>query len=169
MLSKDFAVLYLFGGLEKNQALLLYFKEVRSLYQILIYKEGLTTTTTDSSTFKKFEYSGKSAAIVGFEILFPKYQNRMCAILQGKSVIFAGKICDEARLALEMLDCISLLFYESYKAVLSVYCKTEYLKWGGLIGIFVRIPFVFITFNLGFGLWAFGIANTLDFAAKVHL
>ena len=104
MLSKDFAVLYLFGGLEKNQALLLYFKEVRSLYQILIYKEGLTTTTTDSSTFKKFEYSGKSAAIVGFEILFSKYQNRMCAILQGKSVIFAGKICDEARLALEMYE-----------------------------------------------------------------
>lgn len=74
------------------------------MYQILIYKEGLTTTTTDSSTFKKFEYSGKSAAIVGFEILFLKYQNRMCAILQGKSVIFAGKICDEARLALEMYE-----------------------------------------------------------------
>ena len=74
------------------------------MYQILIYKNGSTTTTTDSSTFKKFEYSEKSAAIVGFEILFPKYPNRMCAILQDNNVIFAGRICDEAHLALELYE-----------------------------------------------------------------
>lgn len=103
MLSKDFVVLYLFGGFEKSGPLSA-FKEARSMYQILIYKEGLTATTTDSSTFKKFEYSEKSAAIVGFEILFPKYPNRMCAILQDNNVIFAGRICDEAHLALELYE-----------------------------------------------------------------
>ena len=112
-------------------------------------------------------------AIKGVHILLRKYGIILISIIYSFSYLFLLIYHGRVKLnlcipwlALYMLDCISLLFYESYKAVLSVYCKTEYLKWGGLIGIFVRIPFVFITFNLGFGLWAFGIANTLDFAAR---
>lgn len=115
----------------------------------------------------------KKDAIKGVHILMRKYGIVLIPIIYSFSYLFLtiyhGKVKLELCvpwLALYMLECISLLFYESYKAVLSVYSKTEYLKWGGLIGILVRIPFVFTTYKLGFGLWGFGIANALDFGTR---
>ena len=69
-------------------------------------------------------------------------------------------------LALYMTDSISLIFYETYKAVLSCYSKTEYLRYGGLIGIFIRIPTTFVLSKLGFGLLGFGLVCTVDFGSR---
>lgn len=69
-------------------------------------------------------------------------------------------------LALYETNCISLLFYETYKSVLSCYGKTEFLRNGGTIGVLVRIPFVFLMYKLNLGLIGFGTACTLDFSAR---
>lgn len=69
-------------------------------------------------------------------------------------------------LALYETDCISLLFYETYKSVLSCYGKTEYLRNGGTIGILIRIPYVYLMYKLNLGLIGFGTACTLDFLAR---
>ena len=69
-------------------------------------------------------------------------------------------------LALYMTGSISLTFYETYKAVLSCYSKTEYLRYGGLIGIFIRIPVTFILWKLDFGLLGFGVAYAIDFGSR---
>lgn len=69
-------------------------------------------------------------------------------------------------LALYETNCISLLFYENYKSVLSCYGKTEFLRNGGTIGVLVRIPFVFLMYKLNLGLIGFGTACTLDFLAR---
>lgn len=69
-------------------------------------------------------------------------------------------------LAVYLTDSISLLFYEVYKAVLSCYGRTEYLRYGGIIGVFVRIPFTFIAWKLGLGLLGFGVSCTVDFGLR---
>lgn len=69
-------------------------------------------------------------------------------------------------LAVYLTDSISLLFYEVYKAVLSCYGRTEYLRYGGTIGVFIRIPFTFIVWKLGLGLLGFGIGCTVDFGLQ---
>lgn len=69
-------------------------------------------------------------------------------------------------LALYMTGSISLTFYETYKAVLSYYSKTEYIRYGGLIGIFIRIPITFILWKLGFGLLGFGLVYAIDFGSR---
>lgn len=63
-------------------------------------------------------------------------------------------------------DIITLVFYESFKAYLMSHHETGYLKWGGTIGIFIRIPITFIGYHLGFGLWPFALASTFDFSAR---
>lgn len=65
-----------------------------------------------------------------------------------------------------MSDCISLMFYENFKAVLSCYSKTEYLRYGGLCGVLTRIPYTYIMYRLGAGLFGFGTACTVDFAIR---
>lgn len=69
-------------------------------------------------------------------------------------------------LAVYMTDCISLLFYEVYKSILSCYGRTEYLRYGGVIGIFIRIPVAFVMWKCGFGLIGFGLACTIDFGLR---
>lgn len=69
-------------------------------------------------------------------------------------------------LALYMTGSISLTFYETYKAVLSYYSKTEYIRYGGLIGIFIRIPVTFVLWKLGFGLLGFGLVYAIDFGSR---
>ncbi len=69
-------------------------------------------------------------------------------------------------LTLYETDCISLLFYETYKSVLSCYGKTEYLRNGGTIGVLIRIPYVYLMYKLNLGLIGFGTACTLDFLAR---
>lgn len=69
-------------------------------------------------------------------------------------------------LAVYMTDCISLLFYEVYKSVLSCYGRTEYLRYGGVIGIFIRIPVTFVMWKCGFSLIGFGLACTIDFGLR---
>lgn len=69
-------------------------------------------------------------------------------------------------LAVYMSDCISLMFYEDFKAVLSCYSKTEYLRYGGLCGVLTRIPYTYIMYRLGAGLFGFGTACTVDFAIR---
>lgn len=109
----------------------------------------------------------------GAVILIRKYGLKLICLEYSISVIFLvfyhGKvdlmICIPW-LLLYMTDCISLLFYESMKAVLSCYSKTEYLRYGGFVGIFIRIPFTFIMWKLGFGLVGFGLACTVDFASR---
>lgn len=115
----------------------------------------------------------QKGVISGVHILMKKYGIVLIPVIYAFSylylAIYHGKVSFWACipwLAVYATECISLVFYESYKAVLSVYSKTEYLKWGGLIGICVRIPFIFVAFKLGFGLWGFGFANALDFGAR---
>lgn len=67
---------------------------------------------------------------------------------------------------LYMTDSLSMLFYAEMKAVLSCYSKTEYLRYGGFIGIAIRIPFTFLMWKLGFGLIGFAIACTIDFLLR---
>lgn len=69
-------------------------------------------------------------------------------------------------LALYMTGSISLTFYETYTAVLSYYSKTEYIRYGGLIGIFIRIPITFVLWKLGFGLLGFGLVYAMDFGSR---
>ena len=69
-------------------------------------------------------------------------------------------------LFLYLTDSMSLIVYENRKAVLSVYSKTEYLRFGGLAGVLVRVPYTFLVYYLGWGLFGFGIACTLDFLAR---
>lgn len=69
-------------------------------------------------------------------------------------------------LLLYMSDAFSLMFYESFKAVLSCYERTDYLRYGGLFGIVVRIPYTYMTFKMGWGLFGFATAYTLDFGIR---
>lgn len=65
-----------------------------------------------------------------------------------------------------LTQCIGIIYYESMGASLSCYSRTEVLRYGGLIGIAVRIPFVWITYSLGFGLVGFALAGFIDYACR---
>lgn len=69
-------------------------------------------------------------------------------------------------LLLYMTDIISLIFYENFKAILSCYSKTEYLRFGGLFGVLTRVPYTYIMYKLNFGLFGFATACTIDFAVR---
>lgn len=69
-------------------------------------------------------------------------------------------------LFLYLTDSMSLIVYENRKAVLSVYGKTEYLRFGGLVGVLARIPYTFLVYYLDWGLFGFGTACTIDFLAR---
>lgn len=56
--------------------------------------------------------------------------------------------------------------YENYRAFLTVIQNTRYLMWGGLFGIFVRIPVTLISYYTGLGLIGFGLASGIDFFAR---
>lgn len=109
----------------------------------------------------------------GCYILLKKYTILLVSIIYISSMgflfIYHGKIpymdC-LPWLLLYMSDCLSLIFYESFKAVLSCYSRTDYLRYGGLFGILARIPYTYMMYKLGFGLLGFGTACTLDFAIR---
>lgn len=69
-------------------------------------------------------------------------------------------------LLLYMSDCLSLVFYENFKAVLSCYGRTDYLRYGGLYGVLIRIPYTYLMFKLGTGLFGFATACTVDFGIR---
>ena len=69
-------------------------------------------------------------------------------------------------LLLYMTECISLVLFESGKAVLCCYSRTEYLRYGGLTGLLSRIPFTWCLYKLGLGLWGFALALTVDFLLR---
>lgn len=69
-------------------------------------------------------------------------------------------------LLLYMSDFFSLIFYENFKAVLSCYGRTDYLRYGGLSGVLIRIPYTYLMFKLGTGLFGFATACTVDFAIR---
>lgn len=63
-------------------------------------------------------------------------------------------------------EIIALLLYEPMKAYLTSMKETKYLRYGGIFGIFVRIPIALIGYYMGLGLFPFAIASTMDFAAR---
>lgn len=69
-------------------------------------------------------------------------------------------------LILYMTDFFSLIFYENFKAVLSCYGRTDYLRFGGLWGVLVRIPYTYIMFRFDMGLFGFATACTWDFGIR---
>lgn len=68
---------------------------------------------------------------------------------------------------LETTQVIPLIFFNSYKAFVTIEKQTKYLKYGGIIGMFVRIPFVLVCYSANFGLWGFSIACTFDFIIRM--
>lgn len=76
------------------------------------------------------------------------------------------------------LRVIPLIFLESFKAYLSVQRQSQYLRYGGVIGIAIRIPLVLVFYYAGLGIWTFPLAMNIDFtlrtvyfgmcSAKVH-
>lgn len=109
----------------------------------------------------------------GGMILIKKYGIILIGIVYvmsaGYLFLYHGKVSYMACLPwllLYMSDFFSLMFYENFKAVLSCYSRTDYLRYGGLFGVLVRIPYTYIMFRLGTGLFGFATACTLDFAVR---
>ncbi len=61
---------------------------------------------------------------------------------------------------------IPLIFFESFKAYLAVQRQSKYLRYGGLIAIVIRIPFVLVFYYAGFGIWTFPFATILDISVR---
>lgn len=68
--------------------------------------------------------------------------------------------------ALYCTEIFALLLYEPMKAYLLSEGCTNYLKFGGVIGIFVRIPLVVIGYYLNLGLFPFALSCTFDFGVR---
>lgn len=68
--------------------------------------------------------------------------------------------------ALYCTEVIALVWYETYKAYLTSEGKTQYLKFGGIVGICIRIPIVIPAYCYGLGLLPFAIASTVDFGCR---
>lgn len=68
--------------------------------------------------------------------------------------------------ALYCTEVIDLVWYETYKAYLTSEGKTQYLKFGGIVGICIRIPIVILAYCYGLGLLPFAIASTVDFGCR---
>lgn len=115
----------------------------------------------------------KRGARIGGNILLKNYGALLITIEYAISMLFlviyhgdVSFISCLPWLFLYLTDSMSLIVYENRKAVLSVYGKTEYLRFGGLVGVLVRVPYTFLVYYLGWGLFGFGIACTLDFLAR---
>lgn len=61
---------------------------------------------------------------------------------------------------------MTLVFYESMKSYLMSMHETGYLRYGGVIGMCVRIPFVVIGNAFNFGLMPFAIVCFFDFGLR---
>lgn len=68
--------------------------------------------------------------------------------------------------ALYSTEVFGLLIYEPMQAYLTSECQTGYLRFGGMIGIFVRIPAVLLGYHLNLGLVSFAFSCMLDFAIR---
>ena len=115
----------------------------------------------------------KKKILPGSNILLKKYGALLIVIEYAFSIIFLaiyhGDVSFSACLPwlfVYLTDSISLLLYENRKAALGVYSKTEYLRYGGLIGVLTRVPYTFLAYYLDWGLFGFGTACTLDFLAR---
>lgn len=63
-------------------------------------------------------------------------------------------------------DLFSHLLYTSMKAYLTYEQKTNYLKYGGVVGVSVRIPVVLIGYYTGIGLLTFALASAIDYLVR---
>lgn len=63
-------------------------------------------------------------------------------------------------------QCFSLVFYEGFKATLNRMSRTEYLRYGGLIGICTRIPCLIIASALGFRMLGLATSCIVDFGCR---
>lgn len=59
-----------------------------------------------------------------------------------------------------------LVLYEVMKGYLTSEQQTKYLRWGGIIGIVVRVPITVGGYYLGFGLLPFAIGSAVDFLIR---
>jgi len=69
-------------------------------------------------------------------------------------------------LALYSVQIFSLLIYEPMRAYLTSIKCSKYLKYGGVVGICIRIPVTYIGYKLNLGLLSFSLASSIDFLGR---
>lgn len=67
---------------------------------------------------------------------------------------------------LYMTQCFALCVYENAIGLLNSLEATKIVKWGGLVGIFVRIPIAVISVMTPIGLIGFALGSGIDFLAR---
>lgn len=63
-------------------------------------------------------------------------------------------------------QCIFIQMYENHRGFLTSCERTESLRYGGLIGIIVRIPVSLISILTPLGIYSFEISCSLDFLCR---
>lgn len=69
-------------------------------------------------------------------------------------------------LAVYCTQMFTILFYEPLRAYLTSEQQTKYLRYGGFIGVVVRIPIVILGYYSGLGLLPFALASGIDFGVR---
>lgn len=140
-------------------------------YAIGIFSENFTNalftyeviTLANKSSYK-FKYCIKIIQKYAIFLIIASY-----VICYGLLLFTHGAVPLQSCLLYTGLYCteiFALLLYEPMKAYLTSVQQTHYLRYGGMVGIMVRIPITIIGYYAGMGLFIFSIASTIDFAAR---
>lgn len=68
--------------------------------------------------------------------------------------------------SLYCLQVFTVIVYESFRAYLTSERKSEYLRFGGIVGVLIRVPIIIIGYNLNLGLYPFAVSSFIDFGFR---
>lgn len=63
-------------------------------------------------------------------------------------------------------QCLLIQLYENHRGFLTSCCATKCLRFGGLVGIIVRIPIAAISAVIPFGILGFALGSGIDFLIR---
>lgn len=140
-------------------------------YAIGIFSENFTNAlftyeviTLANKSSHKFQYCVKITKKYAMFLIIAAYA--VCyglllfthgAVLLQSCLLYTGLYCTEI---------FALLLYTPMMAYLTSMQQTHYLKYGGIVGIMVRIPVTIIGYYTGMGLYVFSVAAAIDYASR---
>ena len=68
--------------------------------------------------------------------------------------------------SLYMTQSILLVIYENSRGFLASIGQTKSLRWGGLIGVLIRVPLSFISIVTPIGIYGFAFGSGIDFLLR---
>lgn len=124
----------------------------------------LTEMDGENDSVKKFKKCSRILLRHGWLIIVIAYTAGYSLLLFTHGVVPLGKCAPYV--ALYVMEVFPLLFYDSFSVFISTEKQTQYLRYGGVISLLTKVPFVIIGFYCGWGIFTFAFIRVFNYTMR---